>query len=221
VNDQINIDDLIPVSDQHAAFSGGGRACAANRAKPESEKYVGNPQAYVNNRELFAEVEAELAKDPTADFFNAKEPNLAIKTESPKHRLICYLKSQGLSNHEIALKVGVTPQWVSQIVRQPWARKVIAEEMRAAGRDALTTIIEAAAEDSVYKLIEVRDDEKAPKNVQLAAANSLLDRYLGKPTQKIESEVTKKSVDVDELQAELATATAELKRLGIGAGGVN
>lgn len=206
----------MPKSEQHLLFR--GTASTAHRENPD--KYKGNVQAYINNEEHFAAVEEDLASEPGKDFFNAKDPNLAIKTETPKHRLICYLKAQGLSNKEIGLRVGSTASWVSQIVRQPWARKAIAEEMQIAGRDAIETIVAAAAEDSVYKLIELRDSD-APKNVQLAAANSLLDRYLGKPTQKIEQEVTKKTVDIKELETELAVANAEAKRLGLSSGGVN
>lgn len=214
MSDEVDISDLIPVSEQHSLFRGG---CAANREKPQDEKYVGNPQAWQNNPHI-----QEIQPEITDDFFNAKDPNLVVKHESPLHRMMCYLKAQGLSNREIALRTGKSESWVSQVLRQPWARSRISEEMKAAGRDALETIITAAAEDSVYKLIELRDEAKQ-QNVQLAAANALLDRFLGKPTQKVESEVktTIQSTDVAELQNELAAAEAELKRRGLGVGSAN
>jgi len=214
MSDEVDISDLIPVSDQHSAFR---MTSADHRAKPDELKYVDNKQAWKNNPELQA-IQPEV-KD---DFFNVKQPTMILQSENPTHRLMCYLKAQGLSNREIALRTDKSEPWVSQVLRQPWARKRIAEEMQASGRDAIETVITAAAEDSVYKLIELRDEAKQ-QNVQLAAANALLDRFLGKPTQKVESEVktTIQSTDVAELQNELAAAEAELKRRGLGVGSTN
>jgi hypothetical protein len=206
VNNEVDVSDLVPVSEQHAAFRG-----------TESQK---NPMDWKVREDIRALSGNE---KPDDDFFNAKDPNIAIKHESPLHRMMCYLKAQGLSNREIAVRTGKSETWVSQVLRQPWARDRVKEEMKAAGQDAIQTVITAAAMDSVYKLIEIRDNEKAKPSEQLAAANSLLDRFMGKPTQKIESEnkTTIQTTDVAELQAELATAEAELKRRGISAGGVN
>lgn len=124
-------------------------------------------------------------------FFNAAEgnpPNFAILEEKPLHRIIVYLKAQGLSNVEISKRTGYTQPWVSQVTRQPWFRLRLTQELREAGADAISTLLKANALDSVYTLVELRDDQDAPKAVRKAAADSLLDRYLGKPTQKVETE---------------------------------
>lgn len=149
-------------------------------------------------------------------FYGDKRPNLAVQREKPEHRIVIFLKAQGLANREIAQRTGYTEPWISQVLRQPWARERLVAEMREAGRDAVQELIKASAEDSVFTLISLRDDPKAPASVRAAASNSLLDRYLGKPTQKVESHNTNVNgtlADLDALNKELATLEAEEQRL--------
>jgi hypothetical protein len=57
------------------------------------------------------------------------------------------------------------------------------------GRPALFAEVREAAQQqgiaSIQKLVDIRDDPKAPLIVQLAAANSLLDRGYGRPLQGV------------------------------------
>jgi hypothetical protein len=112
--------------------------------------------------------------------------NFAIIHEKPEHRLIVYLKAQGLSNKEVADKTGYTQSWVSQICRQPWFRLRLVQELKDAGADKVNEILRSAALDSVFTIIDIRDDVTAPKAVRRACADSLLDRFLGKPTVHVE-----------------------------------
>lgn len=162
------------------------------------DEFVQEPQV---NRQLFANsvlhtdpvVEAE-RNDPDRLFSSSggeylkDEPNLAIMHEKPVHRLIVYLKAQGHSNKEIADRTGMTQAWVSQITRQPWFRLRLVQELKEAGVDAIESVLKSTALDSVFTLIDLRDDQSAPKAVRSACANSLLDRFRGKPVQTIQHE---------------------------------
>lgn len=165
-----------------------------------------NKQLYENSDvQAIFEQEVEAGRQPACDnFFNAKSPNLAILHEKPEHRLVIFLKARGHSLAEIADATGFTVPWVSQILRQPWARARLADEINNAGRDELSTIIEGAAKDSMQTLITLRDDEEAPASVRANAAQYLVDRYLGKPKQSIEQKVG----NLDELTDEQLTAIA-------------
>lgn len=178
------------------------------------------------NRQLFANsvlhddpvVEAE-RNDPDRLFSckgatNLKdEPNLAIIHEKPEHRLIVYLKAQGHSNKEIADRTGYTQPWVSQLTRQPWFRLRLVQELKEAGVDAIESVLKSTALDSVFTLIDLRDDVSAPKAVRSACANSLLDRFRGKPVQTVQHEEKRlpKTSEITAIDKELADLDSQLK----------
>lgn len=182
-------------------------------ASQELKEVPANRQLYANSALSGSPIEQDYEESPDV-LFNDRPPNLAIQHEKPEHRLLIFLKAQGLSNTEIAKRTGKTIAWVGQVLRQPWARLRLVQELKEAGQDAVQQLISASGEDSVLTLIEVRDDEKTSPAVKIAAANSLLDRLLGKPTQHVESEVTHRSLsDIEALERELAKVEAEEKRL--------
>jgi hypothetical protein len=149
--------------------------------------------------------EVEAGRAPKEDdFFNSRGPNLAILTEKPEHRLAIFLKARGHSLSEIADATGFTVPWVSQILRQPWARARLAQEINAAGREELSTLIEGAAKDAMMRLIDIAEDGETPANVRSNANQYLIDRFLGKPKQSIEQRVG----DLNELSDEQLTAIA-------------
>jgi hypothetical protein len=156
-----------------------------------------NPQLYENS------IVAELCEDgETASrdkFFNAQTPNLAIVHERPEHRQMLWMKARGASNHEIAVKMGYTDSWVSQVLRQPWAQRLLLEEINNAGADELSTLLKGAAADSIFTLIELRDGEKTPAAVKRQSAVDLLDRFLGKPVQRVEQQIDQK-IDVTSVE---------------------
>jgi hypothetical protein len=124
--------------------------------------------------------------------------------ELPQHRLMIMLKVQGLSNQEIGERLDVLPSTVGDVLRQPWARARIVHELQTAGRDALHTLLESTAVDSVMTLVSLRDDPKTPQAVKKAACDSLLDRVLGKATQPIvQTNVNIQSTSLVELDAQI------------------
>lgn len=183
------------------------------------EHSASNPQNFdrvMRTNSEFAEQVKDAAADPNA-FHGARAPSLAIQQETPEHRKMITMKAMGLTNGEIAEMFGRSQAHVSQVMRQPWAKLQLVKLITEAGKDPLKVMIESAAIDSAATLIEIRDDKSAPASVRVAAADKLLDRFLGKPTQHIESksEVTNVPADIKRVEDELAALAIEEKRLGI------
>jgi ElaB/YqjD/DUF883 family membrane-anchored ribosome-binding protein len=156
----------------------------------------------------------EAREENGEEFFNENTPGYAIRHEQPKHRLVIYLKASGKTNKEIAKSSGFSEEWVSQILRQPWARKQLLEELKTLGTDPVQGLLSSTAEDSVYTIIELRD-KADDASVRLRAAQDLLDRYLGKATQRVESrnQIAFIEGDIEKVDSELAALELEIGRL--------
>jgi len=144
------------------------------------------------------------------------EPNLAILHETPQHRIIVYLKAQGLSNKEVAAKTGRTEPWISQLTRQPWFRLKLTQELKEQGVDQINAVLKSSALDSVFTLIDLRDDPTTPRAVRRSCADSLLDRFLGKAIQKITSDDSKlpRTSEIQAVEKELEEVNQQLKQHG-------
>ncbi len=147
-----------------------------------------NKQLYRNGCELNVESEAveEASQVDPLRLHNPKEPNLIVIHEKIEHRLAMYLKSRGKSNREIAEQCGWTQPWTSQVTRQPWFRMRVLSILDEEGRDQLSEIFKSEAINSAFTLVDIRDDAAAPKAVRKSACDSLLDRFIGKPTARVE-----------------------------------
>jgi hypothetical protein len=136
--------------------------------------------------------------------------------EMPEHRTMVLLKAQGLSNRAIAKTLGVCVTTVGVALRQPWCRELLLKEIHAAGRPAIEMILAGTVEDSIYRLIEERDSSSNRSADRITAADKLLDRVLGKPTQKIEQYDAGKlqpKDKVEDLQKQIEELEAETKSL--------
>lgn len=133
-----------------------------------------------------AAAEAAAAPNLLDRFFNPADPQLAVLHEQPWHRMALWMKVQGASNRVIAKHVGKTPEWIGQLTRQPWARTRMLEMMNEQGADEVQTILQGAVADSVYKLIELRDDEETPAAVVRGCCTDIVHQILGKPRQQVE-----------------------------------
>lgn len=125
------------------------------------------------------------------------------KFEKPEHRIIAYLKAQGLNNKEIAERTGLCYATICNVVRLPWVREIVLLEIQKNGRDAVQALLREETIPSLLTLVEIRDNDKAAARDRASAADRILDRALGKASQPIT--VTEK-VDLDSLSdAELAS----------------
>jgi len=174
----------------------------------------GSEQLLPNNDLIDHPVMQAAETDPLRLFASEENPpNFAIINEKPEHRLIVYLKARGMSNREVAAKTGYSEPWISQICRQPWFRLRLVTELKEAGLDKVAKLLESAAVDSIFTILEIRDDETAPKAVRRACADSLLDRWLGKPTVHVahEGERLPSSPELAAVDTELRQIDQQLK----------
>lgn len=174
-----------------------------------------NVQLYENSPLSCSQIERDYSASPDK-LYNDLKPNLAVIHEKPEHRLLIFLKTQGLSNTEISQRTGYQLAWVGQVLRQPWARERIVQELSLAGRDAVQEAIKSSALDTVHKMIDLRDDKQTPKAVVATICSNLLDRFMGKPVQHIEQRstvLTGKLGDVAAIDAELEKLQREEREL--------
>lgn len=172
-----------------------------------------NTQEYLNSVLAGSSIEEAALGNPER-LFNRKDPNLAIKHEQPEHRLAIMLKARGVSNHEIAKTLKYTDSWVSQLMRQPWAQERLLSEMQTEGMDAVRSLIEGEATNNIFTIIDIRDNPGVKPQTRLDAARSLLEQFIGKATQKIESETTiHHANDIATVDRELDEIRREEQRL--------
>lgn len=149
--------------------------------------------------------------------FNDRPAYQAVLRESPRHRLILWMTAQGHSPQQIADALGITRQTVYIVRKQPWFREMFVRLTADIGRDSVTTLLKTEVLPSLQTLIEIRDDPSVRPADRRGAADSLLDRFLGKPVAKT-SEGTAPSdlpTEVSQLANEAARISEELKSQGL------
>lgn len=172
-----------------------------------------NRQLFVNRQDSQAAL-TEYRQDTDA-LHNAQAPNLVITHEKPEHRIILLLKLRGLSNTEIAKNMGMTGPWVSQVTRQPWFQARLTELLHEAGQEIIEERIKVEANKSFDTLVELRDNPNAPAAVRANVAMNIIDRHLGKPTQRTEnvSNIFHVSTKLEDLEEQLKEVEAAEKAL--------
>jgi hypothetical protein len=106
-----------------------------------------------------------------------------IFNEKPAHRLFADMTANGYTPSEIAKETGFSAQWVSQVLKQPFARERIVKEIKKNTQEEMKEFLEQEVLPSLRMLRNVRDGEGVRNCDRLAASNALLDRFLGKPVQ--------------------------------------
>jgi len=139
------------------------------------------------------------------------DPKYTLEREKPLHRTIINMVAAGYTNTEVAKMVSRSVDMVENTCRQPWARDYLINEAKKTVQDEIKAVLESEALPSIRKLVTVRDSETARPSDVIQASNSLLDRFLGKPTQPITTEAKPVETQSDEelrqqIQRELATS---------------
>lgn len=146
-----------------------------------------------------------------------KAPNLTIQREQPIHRMMIYMHAQGASAADISRQTGYTKHTVQQVLRQPWARQRLLQILKETCQDEVKHFLTHEVAPSLQVLREIRDGDIPGKTSDRAsAANSILDRCLGKPTVHVESDNTNRTVpaDLQRIEAEIAAARKALEERG-------
>lgn len=138
-------------------------------------------------------------------------------TEKPIHRAWIYLHAQGATPREIADRTGYSYSAVASVLRQPWARQRLVQVLKETGQDQVKHFLKNEISPSLEVLREVRDNAKAKSSERISAANSILDRALGKPTVHIEADNTNRNVpaDLQRLDAEIDSVKKLLNSRGV------
>lgn len=141
--------------------------------------------------------------------FGDSLPYQAYKREKPEHRLMLWYRLQGYNVKETARLLGYTPQSVSQICKQPWFREAFTRLAASQGKEAISVAIESEVLPAFERLVTLAESATS-EAVQLAANQQILDRFLGKPTVKVES---KTSSTVTNIVASAQSLLDENRRL--------
>jgi predicted transcriptional regulator len=149
----------------------------------------------------------------------APTSNASLSSDTPRMRLVAWLTAQGKSRTEIANILDVSPATVTNTLKHPSCKALVKSIIDEIGQDAVKTFLQTEVLSSLETLVAIRDsDEKG--QVRIAAANSILDRALGKPTQHIESSDAKSSeavrVENEALNSQLEAVEAQLRAIGAG-----
>lgn len=107
------------------------------------------------------------------------------KRETPVHRTMVNMAAAGYEIGEIAALTGRCPATVSTALKQPYARRYLINEAKKTVQDEIKELLQSEALPSIRKLVQVRDSTDARGADIITASNSILDRFLGKPTQPI------------------------------------
>jgi hypothetical protein len=136
-----------------------------------------------------------------------REVGHEIKRETYRHRVILYAALQGKSPKTIAEETGYSESHVRLVMRQPWFRQRLAEEMDKVGLEGVHELLRGAAADSVLTLISLRDDEKTSSGVKAKICFDLLDRTLGKA---IQPHLARGVEDLESLDREIQSLQSRL-----------
>lgn len=118
--------------------------------------------------------------------YNDRNPHYLIKQQRPEHRIMILLKAQGNSNKEIAAACGVSAVSVANVLKQPWARKQLLEEINRAGRNEVIQVFKGAALDVAEAVVQIVNNPEAKDSDKLSASHLILDRLFGKATQPMD-----------------------------------
>lgn len=131
-----------------------------------------------------------------------------LQKEEPWHTVAAQCYAMRMTRNEVAAFVEKDPATVSLLARSPWFQSRVREFMLAT-HTKISDLFTSELVPSFLRLVELRDDAKTPKPVVLACIQEILNRNLGKPLQRVESDNTYRAGDpvaeVERLKNENAT----------------
>lgn len=132
--------------------------------------------------------------------FNDIDPQTFRQRERPVDRRVCELATLGYTCQEIAATLDRTPANVSNILRQPFARKYMIERVQQTANNEIKELLEKVAPESIKRIAKLA--EAAPNTkLGFAADVYLVDRFMGKAVQPIRDEDELKKLTPEELKA--------------------
>ena len=115
-----------------------------------------------------------------------------------------------MSKTEICEKLDKSPNALDSVYRQKTFNDLVAKEIREDGN--VTSFLDGLVIDSLMTVVNIRDDQKNDSKTRLAAANSLIDRSLGRPAPNVKQINTKEDKSSADPVEELARLQQEIAR---------
>lgn len=135
-----------------------------------------------------------------------------VQKEKPAHRIIAYMAASGATPQRIADETGYCVQTVRILLNQDWMKAHIALLIHENFNDDISGLLKAGAVDALMTIRNL-STESMNEKVRLSAAQDLLDRYRGKPTQYIHSSSSDVPADPTDEIARLEKDLKEIKLL--------
>jgi len=175
----------------------------------------------------FLEAQQDLSERGIRPLEGASErTGVRLKNESIRHRVLLYLFAQGGTVRHVFEQLGgewdeaakrpisgtgeYSYQQLINIRKQPWFQNELLAVIQENGSPLVEAKLQLEAMASLETLVEIRDNRKEKGATRAACANSLLDRFLGKPTQVVKAEAPS---SVDKHENEAAELRERLQRL--------
>ena|SRR2546430_3102215 len=144
-------------------------------------------------------------------FHGAKPPDYEVRVEQPWHKAAAYLFATGqASTKDVAEACNKTEPTVRNLLRQDWFQERVTSLMAANGGRDIISLLKGEQINSLVCMIDLRDDKATPAPVRSDICKNILDRTLGKPITRIESE--DKTPHSDDPVAEARRLKEELAR---------
>lgn len=138
-----------------------------------------------------------------------------LKELKAHHRNILQMSFNGRKNEEIAEKLGISPQTVSNVISSPMGKAYINglnDKMEESTLDVRKELISMNT-DALLTFKRLLDPKnKAPAAVQFSTAKDILDRTGFKAPDKLNIDMTFQTKTDEELDAEIAAIEDSIKR---------
>lgn len=144
---------------------------------------------------------------------------ISKNVDSPLIEIVATMLASGRTKREIAETTGKTYGTIARIAAQPVTKNRVQTLLRSAGQDGIKSFLASEVMGSLDTLVEIRDNPQARSTDRLSAANALLDRALGKPTQHIETkkvdDLNDVTLEASDLDRRIAETQAKLRANGV------
>jgi hypothetical protein len=118
---------------------------------------------------------------PSLRFHGVKEPKTEIQQEKAIHRTAAYMIASGAKIRAVAEHLDVAENTVRTWTRQPFFQALVATIIHNEFSGDITSMLKNAAVEAVMVQTDLMHNSTSDQ-VRLKAAQDVLDRYRGKPT---------------------------------------
>jgi hypothetical protein len=119
-------------------------------------------------------------------FMGSRDPKWTLEHERPWHRLAAYFFAMGDSVSNVALKLDKSQPAVHNLLRQQWFQKMVTQLMADAGGKDINKLFKGEQYNNYSTLVQMRDNPSTPAAIKFKCAQDMLDRSMGRATQRVE-----------------------------------